>query len=82
MTDLTNPLAPVVITCNLHGEVVEVECAEEVTETRDSLTKCRVNGGNALPKALRGRENVVGKLSAAQVASIQKAQEKRQQRRK
>jgi hypothetical protein len=73
---------PIVITANVHGEVVEIEASETVTEVSGDLRKCRVVKGNALPLALREAPNVVGKLTAAQVEAIKRAQARKAHKRK
>jgi hypothetical protein len=73
----------ITVTCNVKGEVVEVEAQTTLTEVKAKDPKrCRVVKGNALPQALRDAPNVVGKLTAAQVEAIKKAQAKKAQRRK
>lgn len=73
----------ITVTCNVKGEVVEIEAQTTTTEVVAKDPKaCRIVKGNALPKALRDAPNVVGKLTAAQVEAIKKAQAKKAQRRK
>jgi len=73
----------ITITTIVRGEVVDIEAATEVQEaTASEPRKCRVVGGNALPKALRDAPNVVGKLTAAQVENLKRAQAKRAAKRK
>jgi len=71
----------ITVTVNVHGEVVEIEAQTEVTEVvaKAKNVVCR---GNALPKALRERDNVVGKVNNAALAAILKDQERRRRKAK
>jgi hypothetical protein len=68
----------ITITTIVRGEVVDIEAATEVQEASGPRKLRKVVArGNALPKALRAQPNVTGKVNAAQIAAIVKAQAKR-----